>query len=195
MKTLIRIVVALLVVLVAAAGASYLFPGSYRVERSIEIDAPAPLAFSHVGDLRKWAAWTPWSEMDPGMTTTFSDPSVGKGSWQQWDGPAIGQGKLEVTAYEPPGRVAYDLYFPGFGAHSLGEILIEPSESGGGVRVTWSDAGSFGMNPVNRWVGLFFDNMIGGDFEKGLAKLKKLCETPGGTIITPPGTIAAPPAP
>src|SRR3546814_19010105 len=52
--------------------------------------------------------------------------------------------------------------------------------SGGGVRVTWSDAGDLGMRPLHRWFGLFFDRMIGGDFEKGLAKLKKLSETPDG---------------
>ncbi|MGH8017043.1 MAG: SRPBCC family protein [Opitutaceae bacterium] len=194
MKTLIRIVVALLVVLVVAAGASYLLPGSYRVERSIEINALSPLVFSHIGNLRKWAEWTPWSEMDPQMVVTYSDPPVGKGSWQQWIGPEAGQGRLEITAYEPPSRVEYELHPGGFGARSLGEILIEPSDSGRGVRVTWSDAGDFGMNPIRRWFGLFFDRIIGGDFEKGLAKLKELSEPRGSASTPPPGAVAAPSA-
>lgn len=178
MKTLIRIVVALFVLFLVAVGVSFLLPGSYRVERSVEINASAAAVFARVGDLRNWAEWTPWKERDPGMVTTLSDPSVGKGSWQEWDGPESGKGKLTVSAFEPPSRLAYDLHFPDFDMRSVGEIVLTPSSSGSGVRVTWSDAGRLGKNPLMRWFGLFFDRIIGTDFEKGLANLKRLSETP-----------------
>jgi hypothetical protein len=32
------------------------------------------------------------------------------------------------------------------------------------------------MNPLFRWFGLFIEKMIGPDFEKGLANMKKLAE-------------------
>jgi len=32
------------------------------------------------------------------------------------------------------------------------------------------------MNPLNRWFGVFLEGMIGPDFEKGLANMKKLVE-------------------
>lgn len=178
MKTLIRIVVALVVLVAAAAGAAYLLPGSYRVERSIEINAPASVIFARVGDLRQWATWTPWYELDPAMKTTFSEASKGVGAWEKWDGEEAGKGEMTITVSEPPARLVYDLYFPDFDMRSVGEIALVPAESGSGVRVTWSDSGKLGMNPINRWFGLAFDKMIGGDFEKGLQKLKKLSETP-----------------
>ena len=33
-------------------------------------------------------------------------------------------------------------------------------------------------NPLERWMGLFFDREIGADYEKGLARLKVLAEQP-----------------
>ena len=56
----------------------------------------------------------------------------------------------------------------------LAEHMLEPAE--GGVKVVWVDAGDLGMNPMSRWFGLFLDGMIGPDFEKGLAKMKRLGE-------------------
>lgn len=180
MHALIRIVVALGVLLIVAIGVSYLFPGSFRVERSIEIDAPAPAVFARVADLRQWASWTPWQAKDPAMTITYSEVSSGRGAWQKWAGPRAGKGELTVTVHEPPGRLEYDLFFPEFGMQSKGEVVIAPAAGGAGVRVTWSDSGDLGLNPVNRWLGLFLDRMVGGDFEAGLAKLKTISETSGG---------------
>jgi hypothetical protein len=178
MQTLIRIVVALAVLLLVLVGVSYLFPGTYRVERAVEIDAAAPAVFARVGDLRQWASWTAWHERDPEMKMTYSEISVGQGAWQKWDGPKSGTGELTVTLHEPPSRMGYDLYFPDFDMRSAGEIAILPAEAGGGVRVVWSDQGALGLNPVNRWFGLFMDKMIGADFEAGLERLKQLSETP-----------------
>ena len=57
---------------------------------------------------------------------------------------------------------------------STGIMVLTPD--GDGYRLTWSDEGDLGMNPMNRWVGLFLDKLIGKDFETGLVNLKKLVE-------------------
>ena len=57
---------------------------------------------------------------------------------------------------------------------SVGTIELRAQD--GGIRVVWADAGDLGMNPVNRWFGLFLDKMIGPDFERGLVNLKRLAE-------------------
>jgi uncharacterized protein YndB with AHSA1/START domain len=176
MKLLLRLLGILIVVVLGLAGASYLLPGSYRVERSVEIAAPAAAVFARVGDLKQWPSWTVWGERDPKMQTTFSPVTTGPGAWQKWDGPESGRGELTITASEPPGRLVYELYFPAFEMRSVGEITIVPAADNK-VRVTWSDAGKLGLNPVNRWFGVVMDRMIGPDFAGGLERLKKASET------------------
>jgi hypothetical protein len=60
------------------------------------------------------------------------------------------------------------------GTSSEGTMTLAPD--GDGVKVTWLDAGDLGMNPLFRWFGLFIEHMIGPDFEKGLANLKRVAE-------------------
>ena len=47
---------------------------------------------------------------------------------------------------------------------------------GSGTRVTWTNEGDMGTNPVNRYFGLMMDSMVGPDFEAGLKNLKALAE-------------------
>ncbi len=47
---------------------------------------------------------------------------------------------------------------------------------GSGTRVTWTNEGDMGANPVNRYFGLMMDRMVGPDFEAGLKNLKALAE-------------------
>ncbi len=71
-------------------------------------------------------------------------------------------------------KVVYQLEFPDMGMSSTGSV--ELAADAGGTKVFWVDAGDLGMNPMNRWFGLFLDGMIGPDFEKGLSNIKKIVE-------------------
>jgi hypothetical protein len=42
------------------------------------------------------------------------------------------------------------------------------------TEVTWSMETDLGYNPIARYFGLFFDKMIGDDFEKGLDNLNTI---------------------
>jgi hypothetical protein len=57
---------------------------------------------------------------------------------------------------------------------SAGVVTIAPA--GSGVRVSWTNEGEMGANPINRWFGLLMDRMVGKDFDAGLVNLKKLAE-------------------
>jgi len=185
MKTLLKIVIGLLVLAVSLAAAAFVLPGSYRVVRSIEVRAPAEVVFTQVNDLKHWQSWTVWASRDPAMTYETSNVPHGAGAWQKWSGPDSGRGELTLTASEPPRRVAYELYFPDFDSRSTGEILVEPAADGL-VKVTWTNAGSLGMNPLMRWFGLLFDRMIGSDFAAGLERLKLACEAPSAAAPETP---------
>jgi hypothetical protein len=57
---------------------------------------------------------------------------------------------------------------------SSGQLRLEPA--GAGTRVTWTNEGDMGTNPVNRYFGLFMDRLVGPDFEGGLKNLKTIVE-------------------
>ena len=176
MKTVIKILSGVAVLALLAVVVAFFLPKSYRVERATVVQARPDAVFAHIGDLRAWRNWSAWHERDPGMKVSFSERSSGVGAWSAWESKTEGNGKMTFTAHEPPKRVVYTLEFPDMHMVSTGSMELRPE--GQGVRVVWVTEGELGMNPVNRWFGVFLDKMIGPDFESGLAKLKKLAESP-----------------
>lgn len=173
MKLLLKILggfAALLVLLVLVA---FLFPRTYRIERSAVIKAHPDVVHAQIADLKAWKSWGAWQERDPGMTISYSQPASGVGAWSSWISEKEGSGKMTITQ-QTPTRVAYTLEFPDFGTKSNGALALAPEAQG--TRVVWTDEGDLGMNPLNRWFGLFLEKIIGPDFERGLENLKKRVE-------------------
>ena len=81
---------------------------------------------------------------------------------------------MTFTSVVPNQRVDYALYFPDFQMRSAGEIKLEPGAQG--TRVTWTNQGDVGANPINRYFAQVMDRLVGPDFEEGLKNLKALAE-------------------
>ena len=174
MKTLLKILGGIAVVLIVAVLAAFLFPSTYRVQRATVINARPEIVFNHIGDLKAWKNWSAWHERDPAMKLSYSEPSNGVGAWSAWESKSQGNGKMTFTAVEPAKRVVYQLEFPDMNSISSGSMELQPVDKG--VRVAWVMDGRTGMNPIYRWFGLFMDKLIGPDFDQGLAKLKTIAE-------------------
>jgi uncharacterized protein YndB with AHSA1/START domain len=172
-----KILAGVLVVIVAFLGFVATRPDSFRVERSIVVQAPPEVLFSIVNDFRNGAKWSPWEKLDPNMKKTFSGPQTGVGSVYEWEGnDEVGKGRQEITLVEPPNKVVSSLHFiKPFEAHNEAEFLFV--KEGEGTRVTWAISGPSPF--ISKLFGVFMDmdKMIGKDFEKGLADLKKLAES------------------
>jgi hypothetical protein len=85
---------------------------------------------------------------------------------------------MEIIETSPPLRVAIALHFlKPFQARNTAEFHLEPA--GPATRVVWAMHGR--ANPVVKAMGLFMnmDQMVGRDFETGLANLKRASEAPG----------------
>jgi hypothetical protein len=173
MKILLKLVGGLAALVLLLVLVAFFFPRSYRVERAIVIKAKPEVVLPQVADLRSWKNWGAWQERDPGMKLMYSPVSTGVGAWSQWESAKEGNGKMTITA-QTTSKVSYLLEFPDMGTKSNGSL--ELVAEAGGTRVVWIDAGDLGNNPVNRWFGMFVDKIIGPDFERGLANLKKLTE-------------------
>jgi len=163
---------AALLLLVAAA---YLLPRQVHVDRSITVNAPRTAVFEQINGYATFNTWSPWFALDPNAKYTFEGPATGVGAKMSWvgDPSALGSGSQVITASQAGERVASDV---DFGQGGVAKQVISLAADGEGTRVTWGIDIDLGMNPVSRYFGLAMDGMVGKDFEKGLANLKKVVE-------------------
>jgi uncharacterized protein YndB with AHSA1/START domain len=174
MKAVLKLLGALIGLVLLLIAVGFALPSGFKVERSGQIEAPAAEVYGLLASPRAWQRWSAWNQRDPGMQIEYTGPDAGVGAGWSWQSATEGNGAMEFTAAQPGERVNYVLRFPDFGMESKGVLRIEPA--GSGVRVSWSNEGDMGGNPINRWFGLFMDRLVGPDFDAGLANLKRIAE-------------------
>jgi len=170
-----KIAIGIVLVLAMLVLVGFLLPSSYHAERSTTIQAPPERVFELVNDLEKNERWSPWMEADPSMKLTYSETTVGQGAWSSWTSEDMGSGKQTIRESVPPRRIVTDLDFMEQGT-ATGTWTFDPSADG--TRVTWAIDGDSGGNLIGRYFGLLMDKMIGPEFERGLANLKRVAESP-----------------
>jgi uncharacterized protein YndB with AHSA1/START domain len=172
-----KILIAIAALVVAVIALGYVLPDKVQVERSIIINAPQERVYALVADLSAADRWQPWAAMDPDMTKEVSGSGVGQK--QVWKSKKLGDGSQEITALNPPAHVDYALDFGDMGV-ATAAMTLEPA--GDAVKVVWSmnanmrEGVPFYMQPVSTYMGFFMDGMVGKDYEKGLANLKRIAE-------------------
>lgn len=174
---ILKILLGLALILAAIALFAATRPSAFRIERAIAIAAPAGALFPRLNDLRQLHEWSPWKEKDPNAAYTFEGPATGVGSSQSWSGNSeVGAGKQTIVESRPDELVRLKLEFfkPMAG---VCDVTFTLKPEGGATRVTWT------MTGENNFIGKVFclfvnqDRMIGGEFEKGLATLKRISES------------------
>ena len=152
-------------------------PSAFRVARSAVIDAPAGEVFPHVNDLHNWQDWSPYEGRDPAMKRTFEGPRAGTGASYAWSGNnQVGQGRMTITESRSNERITIRLEFlKPFKCTNTAEFLFKPQ--GERTEVTWALCGNKSFMSKAFCMVMSMDKMVGGDFEKGLAKLKSVVES------------------
>ena len=168
------IAIAVVVVVFAVIVASR--PAAFRITRSTTISAPAGTVFAQVNNLHKWEAWSPWVKLDPAAKNTYEGSPAGAGAIFSWSGNnKVGAGRMTITDSQPDNLIRIRLEFlRPFKATNTAEFTFQPE--GDQTVVTWSMDGK--NNFLAKAFSLFVncDQMIGGEFEKGLADLKSVAE-------------------
>ena len=186
---LAKLVLALFALLVVGfVGIGFLLPSQYSVERSIIVDAPIDVVFDHVNDLPKNESWSPWKAADPTMKWTMGDKTTGLGASYSWTSDNSGIGDLTISKSELNKHIQTEL---NFGPQGQGQGFWDFEQLSSGVKVTWSMTGDAGNNPVGRYFGLMIDNMVGPQFELGLANLKQVTEQVAAEMPADAGSAAA----
>jgi hypothetical protein len=168
------------VAVVLLAGAVLLFaatrPDAFRVKRATSIKAPPEKIFPLINDFKRWGAWSPYENKDPAMKRSYDGPPAGKDAVYAWEGDGnVGQGRMQITEAAAPGKVIIALDFTKpFEAHNTVVFTLVPA--GDATDVTWDMQGR--ANFLSKLIGVFvdMDQMVGRDFEVGLANLKKAVE-------------------
>ena len=171
-----RLLIGLVLLVLTAVVVVWLQPDDYRLTRSTVIAAPAARVFSHVNDLRQWDDWSPWAKLDPNAKVTFEGPGAGPGATFRWDGnDKVGAGMMTITESKPNERVATrtDFVKP-FAGTSNADFVF--SQVGDRTNVIWTMAGTHTFIGKAICMVYSMEQMLGPEFEKGLAQLKQVAE-------------------
>jgi hypothetical protein len=176
MLRLKRLLIALVVLLAGLAIFVALQPDDYRLTRSITIAAPAAAIFPHVNDLHRWEDWSPWAKVDPNAKVAFAGAPAGPGAVFTWDGnDKTGAGTMTITASRPNDliRIKTDFVKP-FTATGFTEFIF--SQTGDQTNVIWTMTGTHSFIAKAICLVTSMETMLGPDFEKGLAQMKRVVE-------------------
>ncbi|MHC9509794.1 SRPBCC family protein [Kangiella sp. M94] len=174
LKWLLIIIVALAVILVAVG---FMIPQQQHVERSITVSATKDTVFNQVNNLQNFNNWSPWADLDPNASYTFTGPQSGVGATMAWDSQVaeVGSGTYKIIESNYPNLVKFEMklgqeQMPAESSFILEEISYEET------RVTWTLDIDFGNNLIGRYLGLMMDGAVGAQYEKGLKNLKDVVE-------------------
>jgi len=146
--------------------------GEFEVTRETTIPATRATVYALLVDFHRWREWSPWEDLDPALSRTYSGPDAGVGAVYEWVGNRkAGAGRMEITDAVESSKVQIALQFlKPFKSKST--TTFELVERDGDTNVTWRMVGP--KTFMTRFMGVFMsmDKMVGKDFEKGLTQLK-----------------------
>jgi hypothetical protein len=193
LKRVAAIVIALIAVLVLVVATR---SSQLHVERSATVEAAPDLVFPLLNDFHAWSSWSPWEKLDPDMKREFSGAPQGKGAWYGWSGnDQVGVGNMQITDSKPAEQVTILLEFKEpWQATNVTTFRLAATPQG--TKVTWAMDGENNFAAKAMSMVMDMDQMIGKDFEAGLANLgalaKAAAEARAEAQPVPPVIIDAP---
>lgn len=184
MGRILKIIGAVVLILaVAIVIAGLLGPKNFKMERSIVIHAPRHAIFTRIADYRHWPEWSPWYDLDTNCRYEYFGTQGEADAGYRWEGnDKAGQGEMLTIEIAQDIRLVSRITFVKPMASVAHATFTLDSLPGGDTRVTWAFAQdfSFGQRPFMLFINL--EKMLGPDYDKGLARLKKVSEAaPSGT--------------
>src|SRR6187399_1961601 len=169
LKRVAAIAIALIAVLVLVVATR---PSHLHVERSATMEAAPDVVFPLINDFHAWSSWSPWEKLDPDMKREFSGAPQGKGAWYGWSGnDQVGVGNMQITDSKPAEQVTILLEFKQpWEATNVTTFRLAATPQGG-TQVTWAMDGENNFAAKAMSLVMDMDQMIGKDFEAGLANL------------------------
>ncbi|MBB6372480.1 SRPBCC family protein [Chryseobacterium shigense] len=175
MKTLLKILgVIILLAVVYVIIAMLAFSKDYHFEKSVVINAPKEKVWQHVGSLKEYNVWDPFSKADKDIVITYSGTGDKVGDSYHWKGnDKVGEGEQSVTEIVPNEKLITKLHFiKPFEGDAKANLILTPE--GNGTKVTWSIDNE--LNTMMKIMKPMMDSNMNTMFEQGLGDLKKIAE-------------------
>lgn len=150
-------------------------PKEVKVERNIDINRPTSFVKEKLSDFNYFHDnWSPWTQMDPAMSTTYTGKPGEAGHHYAWSGnDDVGYGYMDLMGYSGD-TILQRFNYEGTGDTKAYFIL---KDKGNATNVTWGmhfDVGFFARTPM---LFMNMDKQLGDHYRKGLDNLKKKMET------------------
>ena len=178
MKQILKVLAILLVVLILGfILAGLLGPKHVSMKRTVEIKAPKAQIYKILTDYTNFPKWSPWQKFDSAMKQETYGPQGQVGAGYNYASTKVGEGEMKTVSLKENERIDIQLTFlKPFESHPMAAFVLEDGTDGA-TKVTWSFEQNdvpFASRPFLLLMSM--DKMVGGDYERGLANLKDLCE-------------------
>lgn len=173
MKTFLKIIgIIILLVALYAVIAILAFSKDYHYEKSIVINAPKEKVWQHVGSLKQYNIWDPFSKQVKNISLTYSGEGDKVGDSYHWKGDGS-EGEQSITEIVPNEKMTTNLHFiKPFEGDAKAAFIVTPE--GNGTKVTWTIDNE--LNAVAKIMKPMMNSNMDKMFSQGLEDLKKLSE-------------------
>ncbi|WP_165784686.1 SRPBCC family protein [Solitalea longa] len=170
MKVLKNLLIGLVSIVLLLYVISFFLPSEYTVTRTAVIKAPVDRVFNEFNDFQHWLKWNAFDDDFPDIKYTTTEPSTGMGAKQSWVSEQM-NGSMTIIESAPNQHIKLLLMFEGFDDPLIATIQFEAVPEG--TKVTWTDQGKLGKNPVYKYMGLMMDKMMGKNMEQSFENINK----------------------
>lgn len=172
MKTLKKIVIALLIIIAIPLIIALFLPKEFHSEGQIVINKPKQEVFDYIKYVKNQDNFGKWQLSDPDMQTTSEGTDGTVGFKYSWNSEKLGKGAQVITNIVEGERMESDMFFLDFNDDANKSYISVEEKSKDETLVKW---GIKGKTPYP-WnlMSLFYS--MNSDFEEGLKNLKEILE-------------------
>ncbi len=151
----------------------------FKMSRDITINKPKQEVFDYVKHIKNQDNFAVWMSLDPTMKRQYSGIDGNVGFVSEWDSnhKQVGAGKQTIVGIKDGERVDMKLEFLKPWKNVSDAYFTTDPVGDNQTKVTWGYYNGTIKYPMKvMMVFMNMENMIGKDFEKGLAKMKVVLE-------------------
>lgn len=151
----------------------------FKLERDVTINKPKQQVFDYVKNIKNQDNFAVWMSLDPNMKKQYTGTDGTVGFVSEWDSnhKQVGAGRQTITSIKDGERVDMKLEFLKPWKNVSDAYFTTNALADNQTKVTWGYYNGTIKYPMKvMMVFMNMKNMIGKDFDKGLANLKGVME-------------------
>lgn len=167
-KKLVQLIAILAIIFIVIG---LLLPQTYRVQKTITINASEMIVQPLVSDFSQWYKWSPWQQIDPTIIFYQGKPSTGVGAYQTWDG-KWGTGEMTITAISDE-KIVFNVLFAQEHIVNSQISFVKDEEA---ITVTWQIKGVATTPFISGYLAILTKNILSNAVSQGLINLKTVAQ-------------------